>query len=69
MTRVRLMSIGDPNSVVKPGDEGKVISESIVGWTGTKETRLVVDWDNGSVVALYSWADVWEIVSEESEKN
>lgn len=64
MTRIRLISIGDPDSTLKPGDEGEVLLEKIVGWTGTKETKLEVKWDNGSDTTLYSWADVWEVISE-----
>jgi hypothetical protein len=62
--RIRLISINDPITDLKPGAEGEVISIKQSNWMGFIDHRLEVEWDNGSTLALYESQDKWEVISE-----
>lgn len=62
--RIRLISTTDPNTNLKAGDEGEVLSTKQSTWLGFIDYRLEVQWDNGSTLALFESQDKWEVISE-----
>jgi len=62
--RIRLISVNDPNTDLKAGAEGTVVSIKQSNWLGFIDHRLEVEWDDGSTLALFESLDKWEVISE-----
>ena len=62
--RIRLISVNDPNTDLKAGAEGTVVSIKQSNWLGFIDHILEVQWDSGSTLALFESQDKWEVISE-----
>lgn len=60
--RVKLVSVDDPYTDLKPGTEGTVNFVQIMDAFDPPSTVLFVRWDTGSNLSLIEGIDRWELL-------